>query len=781
MRPARSRRWLVSGAVATSAAWCVVARAAADGGGLDGGSGDGAHERSGRDSSGIRDTGDGGDGDSADCDAREARAGSPQATAPIPTPNLESLPTPPATRVWLRGLILEKGTRRPLPAATLMLDGTLAGESDAAGKFALEVAAGRHQIQAFSSGHEPARLAIDATPGRGAYTLRLLPRADAETYETVVRAAGDGAPRVTLEGEESRRTPGSFGDPLRAIESLPGVSQVVWPLALYAIRGANPGNTGFFLDGIRVPTHFHFLLGPAVIHPYFIGGFDFFPGAYPVRYGRFTSGIVAAHTIAPPGDRVHADVDVRLYDTGALVTAPFDGGRGTVAAAARYSYTGALLSALSERVHLWYADYQLRVDHTLAGGKATVFALGSFDSLAFPDVQDRTGALQFHRLALRWTGAVSRFGSRLNVVVAAGADRTETTLLDSPIHVRGVSLAPRVELDQPMGARVDLQIGADAELQQLTPTEPSGTGGGTLANLGDITRRRDASAVGWYGALALRPTARLVVTPAFRLDTFAEQGVTRVEPGPRLFVRAQMTPALAIIAAGGRFAQMPSLPVATAGMEAFDLATLGTQHSWQSSLGTQLRLGAAWSVESTAFFQRFRLSDLRSTLSGDPQTTGFLEMRDGRGYGLEVMIRRPVDERFYGWLAYTLSYSTRDFDGATGPSDWDQRHILNLVAGYRLGSSYTIGARAHYASGRPFPIYEASRLTEYRRLPAFYQLDLRFDRRWIFDRFILNAYLELVNATATREVVEYTRNESGQVQELGIRLLLPSVGVHAQF
>jgi hypothetical protein len=41
--------------------------------------------------------------------------------------------------------------------------------------------------------------------------------------------------------------PGSLGDPFRVIESLPGVSQVVWPLAIYAIRGANPGNTGFFV------------------------------------------------------------------------------------------------------------------------------------------------------------------------------------------------------------------------------------------------------------------------------------------------------------------------------------------------------------------------------------------------------------------------------------------------------------------------------------------------------------------------------------------------------
>src|SRR5437763_863080 len=77
-------------------------------------------------------------------------------------------------------------------------------------------------------------------------------------------------PKIALSGEEARTTPGAAGDPFRSIESLPGVAQLAWPLALYAIRGANPGNTGFFIDGMRVPALFHFALGPSVVHPYLI-------------------------------------------------------------------------------------------------------------------------------------------------------------------------------------------------------------------------------------------------------------------------------------------------------------------------------------------------------------------------------------------------------------------------------------------------------------------------------------------------------------------------------
>src|SRR4029079_7818490 len=129
-------------------------------------------------------------------------------------------------------------------------------------------------------------------------------------------------------------------------------------------------------DGIRVPALFHLALGPSVIHPYLIGGVDFFPGGGPARYRRYTSGLVAARTVAPPDDRMHASADITLYDAGGIVTSPIDGGRGTVAVAARYSYTQALFALLESESTLSYGDYQVKVDHPAACGRATVFAFG---------------------------------------------------------------------------------------------------------------------------------------------------------------------------------------------------------------------------------------------------------------------------------------------------------------------------------------------------------------------------------------------------------------------
>ena len=56
---------------------------------------------------------------------------------------------------------------------------------------------------------------------------------------------------ASLTRAEVRELPGAFGDPFRAIEALPGVTPIVSGLPFFFIRGAPPGNAGYFLDGIR--------------------------------------------------------------------------------------------------------------------------------------------------------------------------------------------------------------------------------------------------------------------------------------------------------------------------------------------------------------------------------------------------------------------------------------------------------------------------------------------------------------------------------------------------
>ncbi len=154
---------------------------------------------------------------------------------------------------------------------------------------------------------------------------------------TVTGERGEPGRSVTFSRAEVRQIPGTFGDPFRAIEAMPGVTPIVSGLPFFFIRGAPPGNVGYFLDGIRVPLLFHVGIGPSVVHPGIVDRVDLYPGGYPARFGRFAGGIVAGETTEPV-PRWRGEYNLRLFDAGAMVEAPFADGRGIALVGGRYSY-----------------------------------------------------------------------------------------------------------------------------------------------------------------------------------------------------------------------------------------------------------------------------------------------------------------------------------------------------------------------------------------------------------------------------------------------------------
>ncbi|HVZ75015.1 MAG TPA: hypothetical protein VHJ20_21685 [Polyangia bacterium] len=287
-----------------------------------------------------------------------------------------------------------------------------------------------------------------------------------------------------------------------------------------------------------------------------------------------------------------------------------------------------------------------------------------------------------------------------------------------------------------------------------------------------------------YASLTVHAGPRVLITPELRFDTYAISGVERSDLGPRLSARVALGDATWVRVMGGRFTQPSSLPLQIPGVENFGLALFGLQTSWQGSLTVGSVPFAGLDLELTGYFQRYVLTDVRDPVpsrSIDPLADDFLVRRDALSTGVELLARRPATERLHGWLSYTLSWSERALGGGViGPSDWDQRHVLNLVLGYRAGK-YELGGRFHLNTGRPV-LVEGNNGEEFQRLPAFYQVDLRCDRRISFDEFRLEVYAELVNATLNREVVGLNQSAPGlPVVESSYRIVLPSVGVHGEF
>lgn len=719
---------------------------------------------------------------SVDADVASANLrGAPGTSLDAGLVEVQPIPADAGTSTTLRGQILAKGSRGPLSAATVvarLADGTkLDAEADDEGRFAVALPCGEISLSVRAPGYEVLNVVHDVCASSEPLRLRLTPRSNLPVYETVVTAKRD-QPSVDLRGPELTSTPGALGDPLRTIESLPGVAAVAWPAPIYAIRGSNPGNTGYFLDQMEVPLLFHLALGPSVIHPYFFDSLSFYPGGYPAEYGRYVAGVVASQTRAPATDRAHASGEVRLYDAGALLSVPIPDGNGAVAAAFRYSYTGALLSRLRNDLRLSYWDYQLRADRRLGTWRLTLLVLGSGDDLNYrTDEQDfgNEYKLQFHRLNLR---AGRAWGSgRLTLQLGLGYDHSIAPITRDTYAISASSwgVFPRASWERSSEHWI-LQVGGDGQLQEYWPKSNVDEAG-----VSDLARERGAVLTGLYASAAYRSGDRLTVTPGLRWDSYTIGGGHRQHFGPRLSARIRLGEKVWLSGAGGSFSQAPSLGVQLPAAQNFGLSLYGLQTSWQAAVGVGTARVPGLEIETTAYLQRYVLTDLRdpALIAPDPLAADFLVRRDARSYGLELMVRRPSSERLHGWVSYTLSQNERALGGGViGPSDWDQRHILNAVIGYRI-AAYTLGARVHYNSGRPVLVNRAQAET-FVRLPAFYQLDLRAERRFLFEAFTLSAYAEVVNATVTREVYQVVQDANGDLTQRSVQVFLPSLGVRAE-
>ena len=208
---------------------------------------------------------------------------------PAPTPDAPA-PLPSV----LRGRLLERGTHEPVIGATVavVIDGqTYVAESDDGGRFRVPVAAGKASVSVRAAGYrlflQKETIAVGEELAVGYYV-------DAERYdpyEIVVHGERkrEEMSRIALRDHEIKQVPGTFGDPFRVIQSMPGVASVVSLLPLPIVRGASPGSTGYLLDGVGVPLLYHLLAGPAVIHPELIDEVAFYPGGFPAHYGGYLS------------------------------------------------------------------------------------------------------------------------------------------------------------------------------------------------------------------------------------------------------------------------------------------------------------------------------------------------------------------------------------------------------------------------------------------------------------------------------------------------------------
>jgi TonB family protein len=632
----------------------------------------------------------------------------------------------------------------------------------------------------------------------------------APAVEVTIHGVRPLAPAVSsFDRSEVRQLPGAFGDPFRAIEALPGVTPIATGVPFFYVRGAPPGNVGYFLDGVRVPLLYHLGAGPSVIHPAIVDRVDLYPGGYPAEFGRFAGGIVAAETTVP-ASKAHGEGNVRLLDAGAMVESPFADGRATALVGGRYSYTAALLSLVAPDTSLAYWDYQTRLSYqTSPKGRASAFIFGSFDGLG-EKRNGRTKTLfstQFHRADLRYDHELGE-GRTMRLGLTLGYDKTA---LEDDTYLRDQSVGFRLETNYRLSPSLTLRAGLDGVLDRYDvqsrvvagqvdpgPDPNMGSTMNTSDDFTQVTPSRNDFATGIRADLVAKLAPDIELVPGVRVDTFVSGGAAVPSIDPRIAARIGITEGWRTVHTFGVAHQPPSFIVPWPGFRLSGLES-GLQRSLQWSSGVEHDIDEVTTVTGTVFQDIFlNMTDPLGTLAivGNGGVEGFTQRSFGSSAGVELLLRRKLTQRVGGFFSYTLSRSERTVGNRHFPSGFDRTHVINGALAFDLGRNWRAGLRGVFYTGTPrattvqLPSVSFNEPNPYlvvvdpnpARMPPFYRLDVRLEKRWTFGETTwLSFVVEMLNATLHKETFGYGCSSTGcRSEEIG-PVSFPSIGVEAGF
>jgi TonB family protein len=729
---------------------------------------------------------------------------------PPPPEPVAPADTGPARTAVLRGKLVELGTRAPVAGATVTAvagDHRYEADADARGRFELAVPPGTHKIIVTAPSHS-VFIQQETLDAKQALAVTYYVERDRyDPYEIVVLGdeRREEVSRISLRGPEIKQVPGTFGDPFRVVQALPGVAAMVSLLPFPIVRGSSPASTGTLLDGTRVPMLYHLLSGPSVIHPNFIDELQFYPGGAPVTYGGYTGGIIDGRTARARRDESLVDIDANLLQVGGMLRQPINPLGATATIAARYGYPGLILGLVTSELSLSYWDYQLRLDGGTARRGWTIFAFGARDVLstvaatASPDDPDPplepALILGFHRLDLRYHHTFGTVTAHARTVL--GHDSSDTG-----DQVQTWIVEPSARIAWKPGPRLELAAGLEASFRTIDQGDR--VDGMSTDVSAVITEGLDQYTTGAAYAEALyRPTPRWLIRPGVRVDYYDDGDTSKAAFDPRLTARYALarrdlpdvppdSDASAIWLKGslGIYHQPPRFVIPYPGLDLMPLR-YGLQRSYQASLGAEIPLGHHLQLNAEGFYNYldpsiFDLQINDSSVITDGNGTLFptetvtddiveeiierlTTPQTGRSYGLEVMLRREAKSGVFGWVSYTLSRAERRRDGEWVPYDYDRTHLVNVVAGIPMRRNWDFGIRLQYQSGKP--VTTTSGYNE-ARTNGYLRFDIRVDKRVVWRSWLLDFYVDVTNVALLPEEVS-----AGQV----IRYVLPTLGVRGRF
>ncbi len=587
--------------------------------------------------------------------------------------------------------------------------------------------------------------------------------------------------------------------------------------ARFSLRGADYSRIGLFLDDVLLHTPFHVLQGQTVqgsataFNGDMVDEMELHAAAWPERFQDRTAGVLDVHTRDGNRDAFSIRATASASNAGVMAEGPLGKNKhGSWIVGARKSYVQYIFARAfpDNDFIIGFEDVQGRLSYDLSPHHTiTLYLLDSYSNLnrfnqATLGVNSLAGAAYHYTLAnFGW-----RYSSGSKFLASSHAawmreksnnvDPTKFPLLNSFYgEWVGSTTATwywnsHAPLDFGGSVRQLRESGLTVQYNNaVTNPQLLDHSGGDATHAGGFAQQS------WSGL-----DGHLHLTAGVRWDHFSIGQIAPVSPQASAAVVLGRSTRLQF--GWGEYAQYQELALLTSPLGSRGLLPSRSIHAIAAieqrlSPRTRLRLEYYNRADRDLVLQpldypRLLLPSLK--VFAPPVNPPYVNSERGYSRGVEAFLQRNSANRFYRVDLLRLRPYTQMTDGITlsrFPSDFDQRHTVNIYGGYRIKPTVNLSLRSSYGSGFPIPgyltmqggLYYLSSVRNELRLPAYFRTDLRINKSWTRPKWKFTLYGEVVNLTnRTNYVYDSFNGYNTTSHQAFVALdtmfpILPSVGI----
>ena len=641
-------------------------------------------------------------------------------------------PLPPGAlleKYVLFGFIQQEGSMEPLPFATIREPATgVLCESNTAGFYSLSLPAGAHTIEISFSGCNTRIIEVDLqhnTRFNLPLTLALLPEVQVNSANTLKRDAGN-----KLDNEQTSMYSNMLGqtDPVRAVYLLPGNMETQETGGQLIVRGGEPGESLFLLDGNRVFNPAHLLGEIAVVNNTSVKSVKQYKNDFPGRYGGAVSSITAIQTKDGNMEHWHGEAEAGLSSGAITVEGPLTKNRTALMISGRSSLGDATKDILA--YDALFGDFHIKLTHQInKNNKLLISGYTGNDRLQL--TQDNNGYLQKWSNGLftvNWnlvTGKRSFINTSLNAsnfdnFVGLKYQFTNTFTGGIPLYqntafnnyAKGTRFEAKTAVELTASPNLQLQFGAQYEHVTILPYKTLVT-----TEFEEDYQQYTAQTELPFNNVALwyeneiRVGNNLLLRPGLYANAYTVKAYNNQSLQPRFFASYRLNDQQQVscsYAQTGQVLHQVTSPYPGINREIW----LPANSNFRPVISNMINFGYQYKNSRLINFHADIYYKTINHLVNFSQRTNVLFYNDsfenklisgnGESYGAELVAER----KFRKWktlLSYTISWSWRKFDsiqnGQRQPYRYDRRHNLNWLFSYQPKPSFEISLLWHFHTG----------------------------------------------------------------------------------